>query len=61
MLSDPYYSKLCYSALCFIIFFLQLNFLSFKYIIQISHSLKGDYHYNQNSSQNYTWYNSNNW
>ena len=35
-------------------FSLQLKFLSFKYIIQMSHSLKEYYHDNQNSSQNYT-------
>ena len=33
------------------VFVLQLNSLSFKYIIQFSHSFKGDYYDNQNLSQ----------
>ena len=42
--------------ICFLLllFSLQLKFLCFKYIIQISLSLKEDYRDNQNSLQNYT-------
>ena len=41
-LSSPYFDKLCYHTLYFpnLFFFVQLNCLSFKYVIQNFHSLK---------------------
>ena len=44
-LGGPYFAKLCYLALYFPNFFpIQLNYLSFKYIIQNFQSPKRDYH-----------------
>ena len=46
-LCGPYFYKLCFCALYFpnlFFFFVQLNYLSFKYIIQKFHFLKKDYY-----------------